>query len=500
MRKFSKTLGLFLAVMLLFTAAVTAYAQDAELMCWDPCPPTKTTKVTIHKVVGTGGFELIDHDGRKLNKGEIEGLGDDATEYIGPDIEFTLWKVDKGIDIGALNSMDIDELNSKYSDHSTYQAGQTFDLEDGTYYLRETKHPDNYVDPLGVPSILDIPALSDNGDRLTEVHIYPKNVLVEEPEIDKDVREKDNDNAGFDIGEVFEYLIYPTVPKGIEDYSRFEIYDRLDQKLDYMGQVTVTYNDKVFVSGTDYTLLGSPGAAGGYFIVRFREEGLQKLAENRPENETEKDLEISFKARINKDAVMGEQIWNNAEITFQNKHMEQPKEVDVPEEERPEVHTGGRKFIKVDFVEQEYKTSLKDAEFIVKRQVDGGYEYMNFVPEGQKVVSVTWVDRENASRINLDVNQGVFEVKGLAYGDDGTAFEYWLEEVEVPDGYVKMDDLTFEIDANSYGKQNQIKVANVKKPRIPQTGGIGTLVFSAAGLSLMSAALVILKRKDRSDK
>ncbi len=62
-----------------------------------------------------------------------------------------------------------------------------------------------------------------------------------------------------------------------------------------------------------------------------------------------------------------------------------------------------------------------------------------------------------------------------------------------------MKDLKFEVKQDSYDCETKlIKVVNVKKPRIPQTGGIGSLVFSVTGLGLMGAAVLVLRKKGRS--
>lgn len=64
--------------------------------------------------------------------------------------------------------------------------------------------------------------------------------------------------------------------------------------------------------------------------------------------------------------------------------------------------------------------------------------------------------------------------------------------------------MSFTISASSYGDKTSIedntKVINVKKPSIPQTGGIGAIIFLAAGLTLMGAAVFALKRKEHPEK
>lgn len=495
MKRLKKTVGFLLTLVLLFIGAVNIYAEDAGIMCWPPWPPEPETPVTIHKIVGTGGFTLRDHDGSQLDANTIKDLGNNAYEYAGPEVIFTIWKVKADTTLESLKDKSDGQLNKEFSKVGDIHAGGTINLTDGRYYIRETKQPDTFVEQLGVPTILDIPALDDDGNRLTCIHIYPKNILVDKPEIDKDVREKDNDYAGFDIGEEFSYFIYPTIPVGFENYSKFEIKEELDKRLDYMGAISVSYNGVALALDDDYTVSESEiGAAGGGFTLAFTEAGLAKLAKGRPADGARKYLEIRFNARINNTAEMGTEIENNAKINYKHKFTKE-KETDIPKPKRPKVHTGGRKFIKVDAADNKYNPLLKDAEFVVKKQVEGGFLYMKQDEMGR----ISWIqDINEATILRLD-DQGKFEVRGLAYGDKGQAFEYWLEEIKTPEGYIKMKDLKFEVKQDSYDCETKlIKVVNVKKPRIPQTGGIGSLVFSVTGLGLMGAAVLVLRKKGRS--
>lgn len=106
---------------------------------------------------------------------------------------------------------------------------------------------------------------------------------------------------------------------------------------------------------------------------------------------------------------------------------------------------------------------------------------------------------------------GQFEIKGLAYAEG-----YQLEEKTAPEGYAKLDakeeQLKFEVKEGSYnGSKTEFnyeaelgegetqtygqQIKN-KKVTIPQTGGIGSLIFIVAGLALMGVAFVAMKRRN----
>ena len=119
-------------------------------------------------------------------------------------------------------------------------------------------------------------------------------------------------------------------------------------------------------------------------------------------------------------------------------------------------------------------------------------------------------------------DKGQFEISGLAYNKQGET--YFLEEFQAPKGFAKIDgNIAFTIAEGSYagvdankakitkpvhldyeavGEDNQ-KIANIfgqqlinKNLTIPQTGGIGSLVFIVAGLGIMTLAFVAYKKSE----
>lgn len=120
----------------------------------------------------------------------------------------------------------------------------------------------------------------------------------------------------------------------------------------------------------------------------------------------------------------------------------------------------------------------------------------------------TWGDKDDAVVFVSD-SKGGFEVTGLSAGD------YQLEEIKAPAGYALNDAaVDFEVKHGTYKSQSgeteleytsttEItddygkKIAN-KKVTIPQTGGIGTVIFTVVGIGLMAGA-VIAMRKNRGE-
>lgn len=106
---------------------------------------------------------------------------------------------------------------------------------------------------------------------------------------------------------------------------------------------------------------------------------------------------------------------------------------------------------------------------------------------------------------------GRFEITGLSAG------KYQLEEITAPTGYaLRQEAVDFEVRDGSYNKyagsitqadkqpvhigydsstdENKGQRVDNKKVTIPQTGGIGSLIFIVAGLAIMTGAFVAYKR------
>ena len=219
----------------------------------------------------------------------------------------------------------------------------------------------------------------------------------------------------------------------------------------------------------------------------------------------------------------------------------------------PYVVTYGKKFVKTDDTDK--KTRLAGAEFKIKNAKTAGAKYLVAKTDNQiaaeqqdvkdkkaaldkaveaynKLEATAQNDTERAKvttaqeaynaavkkagnvyewgkkddAITLVSNgQGQFEITGLA---DGT---YYLEETKAPKGFAKLtDDVEFKVDAESYTKNGDINYKKDEKTQdakqvinknltIPQTGGIGSIIFVVAGLMIMGlAAYKIKANKERA--
>ena len=125
-----------------------------------------------------------------------------------------------------------------------------------------------------------------------------------------------------------------------------------------------------------------------------------------------------------------------------------------------------------------------------------------------------WVETtdKTAERVKLvSDGQGKFEITGLAYGT------YYLQETKAPKGYA-LNEARYEFkiakgsysattDGVTYESDDPVSDKTVggaqridnKKVTIPQTGGIGTIIFTAIGLAIMASAIIAIKKRQATE-
>ncbi|MFM0773607.1 isopeptide-forming domain-containing fimbrial protein [Streptococcus suis] len=151
---------------------------------------------------------------------------------------------------------------------------------------------------------------------------------------------------------------------------------------------------------------------------------------------------------------------------------------------------------KYEDAEEAYVTAVKNNQTdnldTLKAARDAAYEAMNMQWE--------WVTAQDKAFTFVSSADGKFEVKGLAAGT------YNLVETKAPDGYALLTTpIEFVVGANSWTTatdtpiEGHQRVEN-KKVTIPQTGGIGTVVFTVVGLSAMVFAFIALKKRQSEEE
>ena len=184
-------------------------------------------------------------------------------------------------------------------------------------------------------------------------------------------------------------------------------------------------------------------------------------------------IRVYFDAYIDEDAILGSEIPNQAHIHYENHvGIEFDRDSDIPE-----VHTGGLSLVKVDAANQ--TRMLSGAKFTLNvKAEDGSFTPVAFYTDAAMT--------QRAEEAVTDEN-GCALFYGLAYGT------YYLIETEAPAGYnVLPEPVEVVINSTTHLEANAILVTNSAQFRLPETGGIGTAVFTLGGAGILGAAALIL--------
>ena len=305
--------------------------------------------------------------------------------------------------------------------------------------------------------------------------------------IDKQVKEDstsqwgDTDTA--DIGQIVEYRVTINVHAGAENYVlhdtmvaglTFEQVTKIEHVVPGTGTHVATADKYTVKTGAEMSDTTCD------FEVHFTKEFCDSL-------ETNDKIVVYYTAMLNRNAVInGEGNQNTAWLTF--------GEGGKSNEDSVYTKTFG-----VDIVKTDSQNKLIDgAEFKIYDAATGGNEVkvvLNDTGDGYRRA------RADETGISIVVKNGQVRVDGL---DNGT---YYLEETVAPAGYNKLTarqkfiisdsnlDAVFTDGVFSTG--SGVHVVNKTGTMLPETGGMGTVLFITVGMIVVLGAGVLLVTKKR---
>lgn len=455
---------------------------------------TNTTNVNITKVVSDTELSESPHDGSQLNIQEKFGAG---ASYINgaqfdifsiPQDEYKAW---------VENKTTPTSLTAKQTVTTSGAGLASLELADGYYWITENRE---VAATLGVEGYvatdfaLGLPLMNEDGTRRNDVYLYPKNTTSSS--IDKTVTDLTAKTDGFAVGDTITYWIQAKIPAG--ELTSFTFTDTLSAGLAFADPINVqayiaetgTTDVATVQGGSSVTVSPSVSGQTATFDLTGDVATLKANAG--------KTVYLRYDAVITKDAVIATNLPNDAKLTYnRDGSSETTKEVT----EKPVVYTGGKKFLKQDPVA---KTTLAGAEFVIKNS-EG--QFMAQDENGK----ITWVaDQASATKLT-SAKDGTFEVKGLDFGATTetlatASMTYTIIETKAPEGYVIPADLktglAFTVNVDSYN-QNAVElhaeptgsvINNNSQPNIPNTGGIGSVIFVVIGLIVMVLAALGYKK------
>ena len=307
------------------------------------------------------------------------------------------------------------------------------------------------------------------------------------PTIDKQVNEDSTSQWGAtntaDIGQTVEYRVTINVHAGAENYV---LHDVMAAGLTYQGVTKIEHvvpgTGTHDVDAAKYEVKTGTAVTDDSctFEVHFSKEFCDEL-------ETNDKVIVSYTAMLNRNAVInGTGNDNTAWLTF--------GEGGVSNEDAVTTYT-----YRVDIIKTDSANKLIDgAQFKVYDAATGGNEVAVVLMDD----GVTYRRaRADETGIDIVVKDGKVRVVGF---DNGT---YYLEETVAPEGYNKLSarqkfivsdsNLDAIFNEGVYSTGSGVHVVNKTGSMLPETGGMGTILFITIGTFVVLGAGVLLVTKKR---
>lgn len=379
-------------------------------------------------------------------------------------------------------------------------------LEDGYYLVKDTAD----VNPTtGTPTRFVIGAIGAEG---TNCEIQAKNSDV--PTIEKKVQDKNDttgetegpqDSADYDIGDKVPFTLTGTVPAGATNYTEYyyAIQDVMSKGLTLdEGSVVVKANGTMLAKGTDYTLEINPTLDDTAYPDADNNTSFQVVLKD-AKAYAGQTITVEYKATLNDQAAVGKVgNPNKARIEYSNN----PNTNDHGKTEWDHVIVFTYKTV---VNKTDGTNPLPGADFKLEKEVKQDDGTTKWVEVSTKTIT----------------DKTTFTFTGL---DDGN---YRITETTTPDGYSKIDPITFTIKAEHVtgftgldwktGKSDDGKtvltsvdfgtlqhpssdpvgtatteVVNKSGFTLPKTGDMGTtILYVAGGLLALGAAIVLVSKR-----
>lgn len=487
MKHMKRFVALFAALALVLAMAVPAFADEGT-----GAATTEKGKITINNAVSGVTYkfyrimEIESHTSDSPYTGVVYKANTEWKTFLNDSQWKTYFKVNaddtvtvlsKEADNGAFAKKFAEEaagaVSGKTVDYSVKATGSKVEQEvDLGYYL---------VVPEGWTGVS--PVVCSLGTTNPNVTINEKNG---KPTIDKKVKEgsdfgETNDAA---IGDYVEFQLTINVVDGTPE--NYVAHDTMSAGLTFVNEgahsLSITRNDGTLES-SNYQVVTEGMTDKCTFEVKFNDGVLR----------TNDKVVITYWAKINEKAVVGNAGNTNSAILKYGTNGEATCNPTTTYVWSFDVHkyTGEN-------------TALAGAKFKVWNSDKSKTAYFKYDATAKVYKFAGWTAVEGAVYEFTTPDDGNIAFEGL---DSGT---YYLEEIEAPKGYNKLNDaIKFTIADEKASVKGQvsydtdstgtIKVLNNAGTTLPTTGGIGTTVFYLIGGGLMVAAAVLLIAKKRME-
>lgn len=321
------------------------------------------------------------------------------------------------------------------------------------------------------------------------------NLKGKDPTTEKKVEDKDWASA--QVGKKVTFKVTSQVPDmtGKKNYV-FRLKDTLSKGLtmNVNDFKSVKIGEAALTKDSDYTVKVEPGTKAETTDLVVEINGFEKY-----NGQAGSNIVFEYQAEVNKDAVTVKNATNEAHVEYGN----DPNQMGSSQPDKVKVYTHTLTIAKVDG--KDNQTPLAGAEFelyegspaqgdaikLVKESANNGNNEYHVADSTEQTTATTTV---------VSPANGTIVIKGLKAG------KYTLKETKAPDGYNKGKDTEIKITAeNNDGGEtvtvtgNTITVENNSGLQLPSTGGMGTIIFVAAGVCVVGF-LIFTSRKTKRTK
>lgn len=331
---------------------------------------------------------------------------------------------------------------------------------------------------------------SPNLVTVAETETKTVNLKGKEPTAEKKV--ENQDWASAQVGKKVTFKVTSQVPDmtGKKNYV-FRLEDTLSKGLTMNVDdfKSVNIGDRTLQKNVDYTVEVKKGDTPGTTDLVVEIKNFEKHNEQAGSN-----IVFEYQAEVNKDAVTVGNATNEAHVEYGN----DPSQMGSSQPDKVKVYTHTLTINKVD---GDNKAPLAGAEFKLYEGTEVQEDkIIELVDDGEGVYHVPDTTEQTRTTTVVSPANGIITIKGLKQG------KYTLKETKAPAGYNKGKDTSIEIkvenkDAgeNVTVTGNTIEVVNNSGVQLPSTGGMGTIIFVAAGVCVVGF-LILTSRKTKRTK
>ena len=301
------------------------------------------------------------------------------------------------------------------------------------------------------------------------------------PDVVKTVNGKEWDSA--QVGDTVNFKVTSMVPNmtGYTEYY-FNFTDTMTSGLTFNKDSFEVTIDGTKVNGSEYTL--TEDTSNNSFKVVFNDFYTNHKAD------ADKEMIFTYTATINENAVKVNQTTNTANVEYGNN----PDNLTTGTPDSATVVT--HKLV-INKVIKDTETGLAGAEFSIYRTEKQDANLVKFVDEGNGTYRVATADDQTTTIKVVSPDGGKITIKGL------DADTYVIDETKAPDGYAKLKTpKSVQITTDTAVSVTEtVKVENSTESWLPETGGMGTVIFTvvgAAGLFTVLSSYVFDSKKKKA--